>query len=306
MNLCQLFDRTFDLMLGVICLSEETLAVPDDPPVDSEPEPKLFKRPSGLLSRQINRFLPPGPSNQIELEFGNFHKELHALDYLRSAGMLAVFLGLMVFQVWLWRGFLWSPAVLAVYLFIWLGDGLVHLLGPRLATDIGEVGLVIFALLLAAVVLRFVGRRVVLFVLRRRQRKRAKRAPLQNDGEAATPSPAKPKRVSLLSSAAVSEEQWFREGAENWNKRQRFVSCAGFALVHLGNIIYPIATMLPLGLMGYVFMRSYLREYKTTGDRVKAVLRSSKLHRMYNRIALWATVIQLTTTFVFHISLYGH
>lgn len=306
MDLCQLFDRTFDLMLGVICLSEETLAVSDDPPVDSEPEPgpKLFRRPSGILSSQINRMLPPGPPDQIELEFGNFHKKLHALDYLRSFGMLAVFLGLMAFQVWLWRGFVWSPLVAGLYLIILLGEGLVYVLGPRLVTDIGEVGLAIFALVIVLGLLRIIVRKLVLFVIRRRERKRAKKAQLQN-GEEVTP-PAKPERKSRLSVAAVREEQWFREGAENWNKRQRLVSCAGFALVHMGNIIYPIATLLPLGIMGYVFMRAYLGEYKVTGDRTKAVLRSSKLHRMYNRVAFWAAAIQLTALFGFHISIFGH
>ena len=281
-------------------MSEEMTAEPDDAIVEpepaSEPDPQLFKRPSsGFLERLVNRILPPAPPDQVKLEFGNFQKELHGRDYLRSFAMLAVFLGLIAFQAWLWRGFLWSPAVAVWFLVEWIGGGLIDLVGHSAATIIGNALIALILLLMVRAIVRRLRRRLA---LKRNGATKTDNAEGDNDD--------KPKRVSVLSRAAVSEEQWFREGAERWNKRQRFLSCLGFAVVHLGNVIYSIATLLPLGIMGYVFMRAYLREYKATGERTRAVLRSSKLHRLYNRIAFWASGIQIVVIVVFHLSIIGH
>lgn len=95
----------------------------------------------------------------------------------------------------------------------------------------------------------------------------------------------------ILSKSAVYEEQAFREGAENWSFTQRFVSCVVFGALHMINMIYSIAMILPLAFGGAVFMVEYLRVYRRTRSRRAAVLASSIVHRVYNRLALWVFVI---------------
>lgn len=88
-----------------------------------------------------------------------------------------------------------------------------------------------------------------------------------------------------LDRAAMHEEQWFRAGAESWSIWQRIYSCAAFGAVHLVNFIYPVASLIVVGLVGAVFMATYLREYRRSGSYERAALASAKLHAAYNRFA---------------------
>lgn len=97
----------------------------------------------------------------------------------------------------------------------------------------------------------------------------------------------------FFNKAAVYEEQSFREGSENWSVAQRVASCIAFGAIHMTNLIYPLATILPLALGGAVFMVVYLRVYRRTKFRRSAVLASSLFHRVYNRLALTAFAITL-------------
>lgn len=89
----------------------------------------------------------------------------------------------------------------------------------------------------------------------------------------------------FIDRAAMFEEQWFRMGAENWTILQRIHSSVAFGLVHIVNIIYPIASLIVVGLVGGVFMLVYLREFKKTGGTELATIASAKLHATYNRFA---------------------
>jgi hypothetical protein len=98
----------------------------------------------------------------------------------------------------------------------------------------------------------------------------------------------------FFNKAAQDEEHTFREGAENWNLRQRVTSCLIFGAVHQVNLFYPLATILPLALGGGLFMAVYLRTYKGSGqNRRAAVLEATVTHRVYNRIALTVVVVYL-------------
>lgn len=97
--------------------------------------------------------------------------------------------------------------------------------------------------------------------------------------------------------AAMLEEQWFRTGAESWSWRQRIYSCVTFGLVHVVNIIYPIASLLVVGMVGGVMMLVYLREYRRSGDTRLATLASTKFHASYNRLAVAYMVVALSITF---------
>ena len=86
----------------------------------------------------------------------------------------------------------------------------------------------------------------------------------------------------FVHSAALSEEKWFRSGAENWSWSQRAVSCVAFGACHILNIIYPLVTLMVLSAAGAVFMWAYLREYRSSQDVIRATLASTRLHAMYN------------------------
>ncbi len=94
--------------------------------------------------------------------------------------------------------------------------------------------------------------------------------------------------------ASVEEEQGWREGSENWSFFQRLLSCVSFAAIHMTNLIYPLASILPLAVGGGFLTFIYLRTYRRTQSRRAAVLEASIWHRVYNRLALTAIVIVLT------------
>lgn len=91
----------------------------------------------------------------------------------------------------------------------------------------------------------------------------------------------------LWDKLAMNEEQWFRRGAENWTQLQRFTSCAAFGLVHVANVIYPIASILVVGfVVGGTALAVYLSEYKRSQDSATATLAATKFHATYNRFAI--------------------
>lgn len=94
-----------------------------------------------------------------------------------------------------------------------------------------------------------------------------------------------------LDRAAMWEEQWFRTGAESWTMRQRFLSCVVFGTVHVANIIYPLASLLVVSLLGGVLMFVYLREYKRSGSTRRATYAAAKLHATYNRFAFLYMIV---------------
>lgn len=99
--------------------------------------------------------------------------------------------------------------------------------------------------------------------------------------------------VKFWDAAAMYEEQWFRTGAENWSAGQRIYATMAFGAVHVMNIIYPIASLLVVTLIGAVFMAAYLCVYRQTGNRQLATFASAKLHATYNRFAVAYMVIAL-------------
>lgn len=77
--------------------------------------------------------------------------------------------------------------------------------------------------------------------------------------------------------------------------RQRATSCLVFGAIHMVNLIYPLATIVPLSLGGALFMSVYLKAYRRTRFRRTAVLESSVVHRVYNRIAIGVVLLSIIT-----------
>ena len=96
-----------------------------------------------------------------------------------------------------------------------------------------------------------------------------------------------PKQGRFFAKAAMTEELWFRMGAESWTWRQRVYGCFAFGLVHVVNFIYPVASLLVVGFVsGGAMTIIYLREYKRSGNTERATLASAKFHTQYNYIAI--------------------
>lgn len=108
--------------------------------------------------------------------------------------------------------------------------------------------------------------------------------------------------ASLINRMAIIEEQWFREGAENWTLRQRFMSCISFGFVHQGNLVYRLSTILPLSGLGAIFMAEYLHTFRRTRNRRDAVLAAAALHRSYNHCAIALIVASDVYAILGHLS----
>lgn len=98
--------------------------------------------------------------------------------------------------------------------------------------------------------------------------------------------------------AALSEEQWFRSGAEKWTFKQRVASCVMFGLFHLPNLIYPISIILLLMVAGVVLMRVYLNEYSRTQNTYMATMAATSFHATYNIYAFWFMVVMAALSIV--------
>lgn len=94
--------------------------------------------------------------------------------------------------------------------------------------------------------------------------------------------------TARLQRAALAEEMWFRSGCESWSWPRRLYSCVLFGLVHLYNLVVPIAAVFALTLGGAVMMAVYLREYRKTRSSTRATLVSSLFHRDYNDTVIFA------------------
>ncbi|HRK94055.1 MAG TPA: hypothetical protein PK096_01675 [Candidatus Saccharibacteria bacterium] len=101
-------------------------------------------------------------------------------------------------------------------------------------------------------------------------------------GEKSRKGGKKAKKPTGFLKAALSEELWFRSGCETWPWYRRAYSCVFFGLVHLYNLVVPVAVTIALMLGGAVMMVVYLREYRKTGSSTAATLASGLFHRDYN------------------------
>lgn len=98
-----------------------------------------------------------------------------------------------------------------------------------------------------------------------------------------------------LFAAAMHEEVAFRLGCENWSARQRVLSCAGFGVAHLLNLVVAFITLGFLALVGGLFMAVYLAEMRRSGDPRRAVWAAARVHTDYNAGVLLISGILVTT-----------
>lgn len=207
---------------------------------------------SNVFFRLSNIAMPSQPEGQVSLGFGQLKDHYRLKHYLIGIPMLALFFVIVKFETDVWHGFAYSPLTLAIK-------------GGEWAYNRGWLwlaGLVICAVVAPRLV---PGKRRSMYA-----------------GSAYYADHT----VGLMSRAAVAEEQWFREGSENWGWFGRLRSAFAFGLVHMANLFYPFSTILPLTLCGLVFTHVYMRRYRQTGSREEAVLAAAVAHRVYNRLAM--------------------
>lgn len=190
------------------------------------------------------------------MSFGQLKDHYRLRHYLIGIPMLALFFGIMKFETHVWHGFAYSPISLAITAGEWAYNrGWLWL-----------TGLIVFAVVVPRLV---------------PGRKRSAHAASVYYAE---------HTVGLMSQAAVAEEQWFREGSENWGWFGQLRSAFAFGLVHMANLFYPFSTILPLSLCGLVFTHVYMRRYRQSRSREEAVLASAVVHRVYNRLAVFTVL----------------
>lgn len=93
--------------------------------------------------------------------------------------------------------------------------------------------------------------------------------------------------------AALLEEQWFRSGAETWSWPQRLYSCVAFGAIHLLNLIYAIANLVGVTMVGAILLAVYLRRIRAGGDQRAATIEAAKVHAHYNMVIMAVLTLML-------------
>jgi hypothetical protein len=227
--------------------------------------PALFVRPGGdWYTRLVMRIMPPAPRLHIVMGFGKLNPRFRWYHHVGALPMLLAVLVLINLQI--------KYLPIMKYSVVSAFTAGAEALGLY-----SWVGLVAFW--------------IVLFYMLTRNR------------PTSTVSSISKHTYGFFNKAAVYEEQAFREGSESWNMQQRVRSCLAFGAIHMVNLFYPLATILPLAVAGGFFMFIYLRTYRKVSPqhsivfRRAAVLESSLWHRVYNRMALIAVVLTLLVYF---------
>lgn len=232
---------------------------------ETDDTPVVFERPKGGIYTTLLMGLmklAPPPSRHVAYSFGDLRPRFKKIDYLWAVPMLAVFIALINLQI---HAAPWTGySVITGYFALGKWAGL-----PQWA--------IIASFFIA-----------ITWWSRRGSRK---------PGRTQTPH-----TYGLLNQAALYEEQVWRENSHRWNLGQRLISCFTFGAIHMINLFYPLATIIPLSIGGGVFMFIYLRAYRRYRSegrvhaRRDATFRAAIAHRLYNRCALVAVVIALAMT----------
>ncbi|HSX32723.1 MAG TPA: CPBP family intramembrane glutamic endopeptidase [Candidatus Saccharimonadales bacterium] len=225
--------------------------------------PDKFHRPQGgLFVSMLMKIMPPAPKRHFVLGFGNLKPRYRWFHYALALPFLATFIALVLTQIHFIPVMKYSVISGFIAVTAWL----------HLPIWLGLVLLVVAIAIISGV---------------RESKRRGSKT------SASSLMSTSPYTIGFFNKAAVSEEQAFREGSENWTPWQRVVSCFAFGALHMINLWYPLASILPLALGGGLFMFVYLRTYRRTKFRRSAVLAAAVMHRVYNRIALFGTAIAL-------------
>jgi len=235
--------------------------------VAASEQPTIKRRSGGVYSRLLMKLLSvvaPAPTTHVMYNPVEARPHRKPADYLWAIPMIVVILVLVNIQVMVapWTSY-------SVYSG-WMAVG--HSFGIPEFVCIGI----------------FVG--AVVFILQRPFQRRPRVSAVEGSVHYQS-------KTGFLERAALFEEQMFRENSHRWNFAQRVASCVVFGMIHMVNLIYPLATILPIALMGGMFMLLYLRtyrRYRRAGEeaaRRMATLRAAAFHRVYNVVALVIAIV---------------
>lgn len=224
----------------------------------SDDEPNVFHRPqSGYYTRLVMSMVPKAPKRHTVFSFGELRPRFCWYHHVAALPMLAFFIAAVLLQ----------NEHLPFMKYSVVG-GL-----QEIYTRLGVVSWLVLPLMIVTIILGM---------------------KLMAIGAKESPSPLSRHTYGFFNKAAVYEEQAFREGSESWSFAGRARSCVAFGLIHMVNLIYPLASILPLTVGGALLTWIYVRTYRKSQFRRTAVLEAAVWHRVYNRMALIAICVSLT------------
>ncbi len=214
-----------------------------------------FRRPTDrLFYRVVGRFIPEPPNDQVVYSYSNLREYVRLKHCLISIPVAAATYGLLWWTISQWGYLALSPALLIFSIGVWaFHQGWLWLTGT---------------ILLYFVVSNVAGR-----VIQSHE---------SEDVWGARSSIGK--TPGFLGGSAVFEEQWFREGSENWTWIERLRSNIVFGLVHIPTLIYPFAWIAVIPFGGMALTWAYLKQFEKTGSRCKAVREVAVYHWVFNMI----------------------
>lgn len=221
-------------------------------------EPDMFTRMrGGWFVSLVMAMMPPQPERHIVYGCGDIRRKIRWYDYLWAAVVLVLFVAAYKAQVAVVPWLKLSPLTALMI----GGERYIHI------PDYITLGVVIGA---------WIG------LGRRKSRK--------TQGVSSSMH-----TIGILNKMALAEEQGFREGSENWTLWQRTRSCLAFGAIHMVNMFYAFATILPIALCGAGLMAYYNYTLRRTQFRRSAVLATAVKHRSYNKVVLIVVALQLAT-----------
>lgn len=214
---------------------------------------KSFHRPTDrLFYRVFGRFVPAPPENQVVFSYSSLRHHVRPKHWLVSVPAAVVTYTLLYWAFHQWGYLVLSPALLIFNYLLWA----YHQGWPWLA---GVIGLYL----------------VVPTMVR-------KLAHEPDDVWGYRSSMGK--TPGFFGSAAVFEEQWFREGSENWTWSERLRANIIFGLIHIPMLIYPFVWVAVIPFGGMALTWAYVKRFEKTGSRQMATQEAAIYHWAFNMI----------------------
>ena len=283
---------------------------------DTQPAAMPFVRPNDSLGRRfMNRhLLPPQPDNQIAYDFGNLKQYRSAKLTLLGIGIELAHVVVSLSLIHLWRGFAIAPFTIYLGGMSWLA---VH--NPSLLIVI-VLGLVLA--LLGLIVWQFARNSGAEWkklrasarnwfrdeCTRWRQRATNRRAVQAAGGDKSVQAPLQHK-TRMPTRVIVQREQWLRQGAENWTKKQQLMACCVSSICVIPIMLTSISEFTAHALFAALYMKLYLRGYKKYGNQREAVLHTMLIHRAVNRAIILMLLLNGFIAYInfdLFMSIHGH
>lgn len=282
----------------------------------AQPTETPFVRPNDTMSRRFinRRILPPAPQNHVAFNFGKLAPKSPGKILLLGIGIELAHVAFSIGLIHLWRGFAIAPFTVFIGGMSWLA--IDH---PTLMVTI-VLGLVVVLLgLIGATFAHNSGAELKKLKLairdwfrdergRLRQRSANRQAVRAAGGNKSVRVPLKHK-TRMVTQIVITREQWLRQGAENWTKKQRLKACFVSSLCVIPITLTSLSEFTAHTLLAVLYMKIYLRAYRRYGSQREAVLRTVHVHQAVNRGIILVLLLNAFIAYVnidLFLSIHGH